>query len=82
MKTLHPDWPAADKAYQHHHSNCATCIAAGASPNTQTRCATGQDLWDAYINAGDPPHITWVAREKARNERLQKQAQRGRRPNS
>lgn len=70
------DWYAADKAYQLHHNGCAHCIAAGTSPNTQTRCPEGQALWDAYLNAGDPPHFTWLARERKFRERLQQQAPR------
>lgn len=52
----HP-WDAADKSYQLHHVSCGTCIGAGASPNTQTRCPEGQALWDAYNAAGMPPHL-------------------------
>ena len=42
------DWEAADKAYLLHHAGCGTCIGAGASPKTQTRCPEGQALWDTY----------------------------------
>lgn len=54
------DWATADRAYQIHHSNCRTCSAAGSRPNTQTRCPDGQVLWDAYLNAGTPPHFQWL----------------------
>ena len=37
-----PDWPAADRAYQHHHAACSQCRAAGTSPNTQQRCPEGR----------------------------------------
>ncbi len=48
------DWEAADKAYLLHHAGCGTCIGAGASPNTLTRCPEGQALWDTY-NAAELP---------------------------
>ena len=69
--TQEPDWSAADKAYQLHHSGCTHCIAAGANPNILQRCAEGQALWDAYNQAGDPPHFTWLARKKDRNGKHQ-----------
>ena len=40
--TTQPDWPAADRAYQHHHAACPQCRAAGTSPNTQQRCPEGR----------------------------------------
>ena len=46
-----PDWPAADKAYQHHHAACPQCRAAGTSPNTQQRCPEGAQLWGTYHKA-------------------------------
>lgn len=67
--TTPPDWPAADRAYQHHHAACPHCRAAGTSPNTQQRCPEGAQLWATYQQAGDPPHFTWL------NKR-----QRGRKP--
>lgn len=33
MTTTQPDWYAADRAYQLHHTGCATCKAAGANPS-------------------------------------------------
>ena len=40
-----------DKAYLAHHFNCPTCIAAGATPGKQARCADGLQLWEAYLQA-------------------------------
>lgn len=40
------DWQALDKAYQAHHVNCPTCIAAG--KGCGLRCGTGAALWAAY----------------------------------
>lgn len=56
-----PDWPTADKAYQHHHAHCPQCRAAGANPALQ-RCPEGKELWDTYQQAGDPLHFTWANR--------------------
>lgn len=56
-----PDWPTADKAYQHHHVNCPQCRAAGANIALQ-RCPEGLTLWDTYQQAGMPPHFTWLGR--------------------
>lgn len=36
--TAPPDWHAADRAYQLHHTDCPTCRAAGANPNHLQRC--------------------------------------------
>ncbi|GDY37282.1 hypothetical protein ACINB_31740 [Acidovorax sp. NB1] len=55
-----PDWHAADKAYQLHHLNCPTCIAAGMAPGKRERCPDGAALWATYQQAGDPPHFTWL----------------------
>lgn len=55
-----PDWSAADKAYQLHHSNCPTCRAAGTAPGSRERCPAGLELWATYQQAGDPPHFTWL----------------------
>ena len=52
-------WEAADQAYQAHHFNCPHCISAGIS-RSQERCPDGQTLWTQYLNAGDPPHFTWL----------------------
>ena len=61
-----PDWPAADRAYQHHHAACPQCRAAGTSPNTQQRCPEGVQLWAQYNQAGDPPHFTWLRKRPGR----------------
>ena len=42
-------WLHLDRAYQAHHFNCPTCIAAGWG-NGQ-RCQTGFVLWKAYSDA-------------------------------
>ncbi len=73
-----PDWLAADKAYQLHHASCRACIGAGANPHAQHRCPDGRALWDAYINAGDPPQFAWLARERKLHERFTRQPQSGR----
>ena len=61
-----PGWPAADRAYQHHHAACPQCRAAGTSPNTQQRCPEGAQLWGTYQQAGDPPHFTWLRKRQGR----------------
>ena len=43
--TTPPDWPTADRAYQHHHAACPQCRAAGTSPNTQQRCPEERTLY-------------------------------------
>lgn len=73
-----PAWYAADRAYQAHHAGCRTCIAAGSSPNTQTRCPEGAALWATYQQAGDPPHFTWITQERNLRERLQQAPANGR----
>ena len=45
-KKTTPDWQALDAAYQAHHVNCPTCIAAG--KGCGLRCGTGAALWAAY----------------------------------
>ena len=40
-----------DRAYQLHHVKCPTCIAAGATPGKQARCADGLQLWNLYLRA-------------------------------
>lgn len=40
-----------DKAYLTHHFHCPTCIAAGATPGKQERCADGLRLWNLYLRA-------------------------------
>lgn len=61
-----PDWYAADRAYQLHHTGCATCKAAGANPSTPHRCPAGAELWSTYQQAGDPPHFTWLRKRPGR----------------
>ena len=58
--TTPPDWYAADRAYQLHHTGCSQCRAAGANPSGLQRCPTGAELWAAYQQAGNPPHFTWI----------------------
>lgn len=70
MQTV-PDWSAADKAYQLHHAGCAICRAAGANLTPQPRCPEGAELWATYQGAGDPPHFTWLTRERKFHERRQ-----------
>jgi hypothetical protein len=48
------DWQALDKAYQAHHVNCPTCIAAGKGYGL--RCGTGAALWAAYDAVDMPVH--------------------------
>lgn len=40
-----------DAAYIAHHFKCPTCIAAGATPGKQARCADGLRLWNLYLRA-------------------------------
>ncbi|PIQ56523.1 MAG: hypothetical protein COW02_00685 [Comamonadaceae bacterium CG12_big_fil_rev_8_21_14_0_65_59_15] len=42
------DWHALDAAYNGHHFNCPTCIAAGRGSRYGLRCGTGAALWRAY----------------------------------
>lgn len=65
--TASPDWHAADAAYQLHHANCPTCIAAGKNPSLQ-RCLQGQELWATYQQAGPPPHFRWQSRRNTHRE--------------
>ena len=58
------DWHAADKAYQLHHTNCPTCIAAGMAPGKRERCQDGAALWATYQQAGDPPHFAWLRKRQ------------------
>ena len=46
------DWRELDRAYQLHHINCPTCIAAGRGARYGLRCGTGAALWSAYQNNG------------------------------
>lgn len=66
--TTAPDWHAADKAYQLHHTSCAICRAAGTNPNTQRRCPLGAELWATYQAAGMPPHFTWLRKRPGRTK--------------
>ena len=45
------DWRELDRAYQLHHINCPTCIAAGRGARYGLRCGTGAALWSAYSEA-------------------------------
>ena len=45
------DWHALDAAYNSHHFNCPTCIAAGRGSRYGLRCGTGASLWRAYSEA-------------------------------
>ncbi|THJ35972.1 hypothetical protein E8K88_01445 [Lampropedia aestuarii] len=40
-----------DQAYLLHHFACPSCSAAGITPGTQQRCATGAALWAQYQGA-------------------------------
>jgi hypothetical protein len=44
------DWRALDAAYQAHHFNCKTCIAAGRGSRYGQRCSVGSALWRAYCD--------------------------------
>ncbi len=59
------DWHAADRAYQRHHGACSHCRAAGMAPGQRERCAEGQALGAAYLQAGNPPHFTWLRPTRA-----------------
>ena len=54
------DWYAADSAYLAHHHTCPQCLAAGLNPDGVARCPEGARLWDAYSQAGMPPHFLWL----------------------
>jgi hypothetical protein len=58
-------WYEADWAYQLHHKDCQQCRAAGANPYERPRCETGERLWQAYKDAGDPPHFVWLQKRSA-----------------
>lgn len=45
------DWHTLDAAYNVHHFNCPTCIAAGRGSRYGLRCGTGAALWRAYSQA-------------------------------
>lgn len=47
------DWHALDAAYNMHHFNCRTCIAAGRGARYGLRCGVGMALWNANTQAGD-----------------------------
>ena len=47
------DWRALDKAYQLHHFNCKTCIAAGQGRGM--RCGVGASMWIQYSDAAMTP---------------------------
>ena len=44
-------WLHLDRAYQLHHFNCPTCIAAGRGVNYGLRCGAGAMLYRAYEDA-------------------------------
>ena len=46
-----PDWHALDAAYNVHHFNCPTCIAAGRGSHYGQRCGVGMALWRSYQDA-------------------------------
>lgn len=60
MSASDNEWETADRRYQLHHNACAICRAAGTSPGRTERCPVGLELWQAYQDAGDPPHFTWL----------------------
>lgn len=68
MTTPRNSWEAADKAYLTHHFACPQCCAAGVLPGRQERCHAGQTLWTQYLNAGTPPHFTWINQPKVRGK--------------
>ena len=39
------DWKELAAAYNSHHFNCLTCIAAGRGSRYGQRCGTGMSLW-------------------------------------
>ena len=45
------NWRELDQAYQRHHFNCPTCIAAGRGVNYGLRCGAGAMLYRAYEDA-------------------------------
>lgn len=51
------DWRELDRAYQLHHINCPTCIAAGRGARYGLRCGAGAALWSAYSAATEPKEI-------------------------
>jgi hypothetical protein len=42
------DWRELDAAYQRHHFNCKSCIAAGRGSRYGQRCGVGTALWALY----------------------------------
>ena len=51
---LASDWHELDAAYQRHHFNCKTCIAAGRGSRYGQRCGAGTALWALY--SATPAH--------------------------
>ena len=50
---LDQPWRVADRLYQNHHWQCATCMAAAsAAPGSMARCAEGQRLHSDYTSKG------------------------------
>lgn len=50
-------WRTAERAYQAHHFNCPTCIAAGISQGKHERCPEGAALWKTYSAQPIPEQI-------------------------
>lgn len=42
------DWKELAVAYNAHHLNCPTCIAAGRGSRYGQRCGVGKSLWRTY----------------------------------
>src|SRR5690606_27836446 len=49
-----PDWRALAGAYDAHHFNCRTCIAAGRGCGR--RCQVGLALWSKYLEGAEQCH--------------------------
>ena len=61
------DWRELDKAYQAHHVNCPTCIAAGRGIRYGLRCGVGAALWKAYDSAvTQPGALPWQQQHKGK----------------
>jgi hypothetical protein len=46
--TVTANWKDQSEAYQAHHFNCSTCIAAGRGSRYGQRCDAGIALWQSY----------------------------------
>lgn len=40
----------ADSDYQRHHFVCSICVAASKGAIYGARCASGERLWETYVN--------------------------------